>query len=115
MDHPPEDTTHRDEPPTDLGTLIGLLAGSPWYVGLADPERRRSRLYEALARSDDPMWREIGEQLRDGQMQLRHVLQVDAYWQHLQGGIAGREDELANTVAALEAEAGERRTGRAPS
>lgn len=67
-----------------VGPLLAALQNSAHAQEMAAP----SRLYDLLATSDDPLWREIGLQLQQGRMSLREVLQVDAYRQHLHRGLA---------------------------
>ncbi len=66
----------------DLSAIMRLGPDSQHGDLIAHETLRRRTLYEALANSDDPMWKEIGTQLRDGQMQPRDVFGVDAYRSH---------------------------------
>jgi hypothetical protein len=67
----------------DLAAIMRLAPGSEYGDLVAHETFRRRKLYELLANSDDPLWKEIGTQLRDGQMQPRDMLGVDAYRTHL--------------------------------
>jgi hypothetical protein len=59
--------------------LLDALARTPFGAELREPERHRQRIYRELAEDDDPLLREIGEQLRDGVMRPHQLLDVPAY------------------------------------
>jgi hypothetical protein len=67
----------------NLAAIMRLAPDSPYHAMVTSETSRRKRLYELLADSDDPLWKEIGTQLRDGQMRLRDIWGVDAYCTHL--------------------------------
>jgi hypothetical protein len=67
----------------DLAEVMRLAADSPYGAVIASESSRRRMLYDLLANSEDPMWKEIGEQLRDGRMQPQDVFEVDEYSTHL--------------------------------
>lgn len=104
METPRDHPSHDDGPPPDLDSLSDLLDQSSYGGATTSPEELQQRMFEQLAGSDDPMWREIGQQLRDGQMSLRHVLQVDAYWQHVVSGLDEHQEAFRGTVAAVQAQ-----------
>lgn len=103
-----EATEITEIPTANLAALMRLAADTEYAELIADETSRRRKLYELLADSDDPLWREIGTQLRDGQMQLRDVLGVDAYTTHLIDAIdkhgSGFPTALAETRECLETE-----------
>ena len=106
-----------EEPMPDLDTLMRLVERSPDHRQIADPQSSERQLFARLADHADPMWREIGQQLRDGQMGVRRIAEVEAYWDHLQQELARQRDSfrraVAATKAALEAaEAEQRERGR---
>ena len=98
----PADGPGRDEGTTmpDLDELLTMLEQSS-SDRLSDPESGRRELFGLLAESDDPMWREIGQQLRDGQMSPRQILQVDAYWQHVERGLVAHQEDFRQAVEAV--------------
>lgn len=108
----PQDDRDR-EPMPDLAAMMRLIERSPYRDQIADVQGRRQRVFEALADSDDPMWREIGEQLRDGRMEIRDVLRVEAYWDKVQQGLAEHREDFRQAVIdakdQLEREEAERR------
>jgi hypothetical protein len=53
---------------------------------LHDTEYRRFLLAKMMADSSDPMLREMGQQVRDGQATFRQLLSAPDYWEALQGG-----------------------------
>jgi hypothetical protein len=68
---------------------------------LHDTAGRRRRLAEMMAEHSDPLVREMGKQLRDGQATLRQLFSVPEYSEALRGGV----DRLAETdVAGVEAQ-----------
>lgn len=81
-----------------IGPLLAVLDGSV----LAQEVTAPARLYDLLARSDDPVWREIGQQLRDGRMSLRQMVQVEAYRRHLHQGMAEHGHRFGKAVAAAQ-------------
>jgi hypothetical protein len=91
----------------NLAAIMRLAPDSEHGDLVAHETFRRRKLYELLANSDDPMWKEIGTQLRDGQMQVRDVFGVEAYGAHLVDAIDqhGREFPAALAKARDELEA----------
>ena|SRR5438046_507898 len=59
--------------------LVGQFEATPAGRVLRSPEVRRRRACEVLLASDDPVLREIGEQVRDGRMRLADGVRVPAY------------------------------------
>lgn len=101
------------EPVPDLASLLRLIDRSAYRDQLADVQGRRRLVFEALASHENPMWREIGEQLRDGRMEIRDVLRVQAYWEKVQQGLAEHGEEFRQAAIdakeQLEREEAERR------
>ncbi len=62
-----------------IGELVRRLDGRPLARALRDPAVRRQRAGDALLRSDDPVLREIGAQVRDGRLRLVDALREPAY------------------------------------
>lgn len=98
MTEPPEDQRGETALP-DLESIMRMIDRSAYREEVRDVPGRRRRIFEALARSDDPVWREMGEQLRDGRMELRDVARVDAYWQKVQQGLAEHGEEFRDAAA----------------
>jgi hypothetical protein len=82
--------------PTGIGPLLAALDDDPLAREMAAP----AQLYDLLARSDDPVWREIGQQLRDGRMDLRDVVQVEAYRRHLHRELTQHEHRFGDVISA---------------
>jgi len=59
--------------------LIGQLDMTSAGLVLRSPQARRQRACELLLASDDPVLREIGEQVRDSRMRLADAIRVPAY------------------------------------
>jgi len=66
--------------------LFASLEQSPYRYLLHDPERRRRLLATIMAESSDSTVREMGEQLRDGQVSLAQLLTVPDYADALSRG-----------------------------
>lgn len=81
--------------------LVRRLQGTPLGERLDSRDKRRGALFDMLANHKDPMWREIGQQLKSGQMKPTDLLTTPAYRQHLLDGLeAAKEqiDELPDTI-----------------
>ena len=77
--------------PSNLTGVSNLLAkfeqtSDGWL--LHDSVSRRRRLAELMAEHNDPLVREMGKQLRDGQATPQQLLSVPQYWEALQQGVA---------------------------
>ena len=83
----------------NLAAILRLAPDSPYLAVAANETSRRRRLYELLADSDDPLWAEIGTQLRDGQMRLRDIWGVDAYCTHLNDAIDEHGGDFPSALA----------------
>lgn len=85
----------------DPDRLVRRLEGTPLGDRLDSRDKRRTALFDMLANHNDPMWREIGQQLKSGQMTTTDLLTTPAYRQHLLDGLeAAKEqiDELPDTI-----------------
>lgn len=81
--------------------LVRRLQGTPLGDRLDSRDKRRGALFDLLANHKDPMWREIGQQLKSGQMQPTDLFTTPVYRQHLLDGLeAAKEqiDELPGTI-----------------
>jgi hypothetical protein len=83
----------------DLAAITRLAPDTQYGELIAHESSRRRRLYDLLADSDDPLWKEIGVQLRDGQMQLRDIAGVEAYGNHLIDAIAKHGNDVPTLLA----------------
>lgn len=83
----------------NLAAILRLAPDSPYHAVVASETGRRSHLYDLLADSDDPLWAEIGTQLRDGQMRLRDIWGVDAYCTHLVDAIDRHHSDFPAALA----------------
>lgn len=85
----------------DPERLVQRLQGTPLGDRLDSPDKRRTALFDMLATHKDPMWREIGQQLKNGQMKPTDLLATPVYRQHLLDGLEAakeRIDELPDTI-----------------
>ena len=83
----------------DLAAIMRIAPDSQYADLIAHESLRRRTLYELLAASDDPLWKEIGTQLRDGQMQLRDIGGVEAYRTHLIDAIDEHGSDFPTALA----------------
>jgi hypothetical protein len=79
------------QPTPTAESLLAKIESLPIAAELADPTRRKHLIYERLAASEDPVTREIGEQLRDGAMRVRDLWAIPEYRQVLERGIRNLE------------------------
>jgi hypothetical protein len=94
-DTPPQDPSVRDILSKFEQTADGWL--------LHDTVARRHRLARMMAEHDDPVMREMGEQLRDGHATPRRLASVPEYWETLQRGVSRlAETDLAELDGRLE-------------
>jgi hypothetical protein len=94
----PEHDRPADDPP-DLESMMELVERSAYHDLFGDQRSRRRRFFDALAASDDPMWREIGNELRDGRIALRDVLGVGAYREQVERGFAENQEAFQEALA----------------
>jgi hypothetical protein len=83
----------------DLAAIMRLAPDSPYGELIASETSRRRVLYDLLANSDDPLWKEMGEQLRDGQMRPRDVFGVEEYSTHIFDSLDERARDLPAALA----------------
>jgi hypothetical protein len=86
---------------------IDLMGHTELGQRLATPAGRRTALYDMLANHPDPVWREMGEQLKTGRMRPSDMFAVPAYREHLMAGLEQakeRHGELFGAVAAAATE-----------
>ncbi|GAB1690834.1 hypothetical protein [Krasilnikovia sp. M28-CT-15] len=77
-----------DEYPPHLRALLEKVAEAGYRDILLDEEAGNRFLYDTMASSSDPTLREIGEQLRDGALDMRQLAASDYYRETLNGGLA---------------------------
>ncbi|WP_026931270.1 hypothetical protein [Glycomyces tenuis] len=82
-----------------------LLEGTPLGEQLATSEGRRKALYDMLADHPDPLWREMGEQLKDGRMRPIDMFATPAYREHLLAGLESAREHQDEMFEAIEAAA----------
>jgi hypothetical protein len=100
------------QPTPTAEMLMEKISRLPIAATLSDPAARRRLVFERLAASDDPVAREMGQQLRDGTMRVRDMWAVPAYRQVLERGIRKLEsfdlhefnDQLDTAVAQYESD-----------
>ena len=88
---------------------MALMGHTELGQRLATPAGRRAALYDMLANHPDPLWREMGEQLKTGRMRPSDMFAVPAYREHLMAGleqVKERHGELFGAVAADAPQAG---------
>lgn len=78
---------------TELGQRLGTPAG------------RRTALYDMLASHPDPLWREMGEQLKTGRMRPSDMFAVPAYREHLMAGLEQAKERHGELFGAVEKDA----------
>src|SRR5690606_25864834 len=90
---------HRSAVPA-LDELRELLADSKYAAAATDPQRHHARLYKMLSEHKNPIWREIGEQLRDGKMRLDQVLGAEAYREVFFTGLRENRETFVDSLRA---------------
>ena len=83
----------------DLAKLFEKLDSSLCPSDLEDSSRRRGTAYASMAKSSDPILREIGEQLRSGRIAPRDLLCVPEYRDALFGDC--QSDRMTDLLAEL--------------
>lgn len=105
-------------PMDKIERLTALAAQHPKLQAAADPANRHAKLYRMLASHPDPMWREIGSQLRDGKMTLREMYANAEYRKHVHKGMKANREKLGSAIDAalkrLEETSGDDTTDRKP-
>ncbi|MGI5214974.1 hypothetical protein [Plantactinospora sp. CA-290183] len=62
---------------------------------------RQAELYELLASHPDPLWREMGEQLKGGKMRTIDVFAIPAYRDHLEEGLERAKERQGELIESL--------------
>lgn len=103
-----------NEPRQGPEKYLDLMANTELGRRLATPAARRSALYDMLAAHPDPVWREMGEQLRNGSMRPSDMFAVPAYRERVMAGLEQAKERHAELFGAVErAVAGESDPGPA--
>ncbi|MET7962209.1 hypothetical protein [Micromonospora zamorensis] len=90
-----------DTPSTRPEDVLAAVDRTPYGAVVRDEARRRQMVYESLISGPDPIGREIGQQLRDGNLSPRDLLTVGDYQAFLSRARAQAERlELADLAAA---------------
>lgn len=92
--------------PPDLDELRQTMEDHSANEILSDKHERRRLLYEMLADHDDPMLKEMGQQLRDGQMTLMDLANTSVYRDHMFQSARDRLEEFQDTMRSLQDESG---------
>ncbi len=97
---------HGEHDPVTIEALLAKVENSRYRALLHDDQLRRRLVFKMLAESDDPMLREMGEQLRDGLVTPSQLMSIPEYWEALSRGYEalGRIDldEVAEQVDAAD-------------
>jgi len=91
-------------PEFDAERFLDAIHRGPYGEQMRDASWRRSQLYDMLSGSRDPLWREIGEQLRSGVMTLSDILRVESYRQHMFEGLAANGDAFVEGMRDIQQE-----------
>ncbi|MDG4780868.1 hypothetical protein O7614_14575 [Micromonospora sp. WMMD961] len=68
-----------NDTPSTPADVLAAVDRTPYGAVVRDEARRRQMVYESLASGPDPIGREIGRQLRDGDLSPRDLLTVGDY------------------------------------
>ncbi|PRX46923.1 hypothetical protein B0I33_10620 [Prauserella shujinwangii] len=90
------------ENPRDIDDVRSAVAESPEFEELRDASSRRRALYRLMAENPDPLWREMGQQLRDGRMRPAEMLSTPEYREHLRAGMADGLARFAQLVGVVD-------------
>lgn len=93
---------------------VHLMANTELGKKLATPAGRRAALYDMLAQHPDPTWREMGEQMRNGQMRPSDLFAIPAYREHLMAGLEQAKERHEEMFGAVEQSAAGGDTSQAP-
>ncbi|WP_433379848.1 hypothetical protein ACQPZX_14215 [Actinoplanes sp. CA-142083] len=77
---------HQEHDPVTIETLLAKVENSRYRGLLHDDQLRRRLVTKMLAESDDPILREMGEQLRDGLATPSQLMSIPEYWEALRPG-----------------------------
>lgn len=98
-----QESTHDDHQPRDKPEkYLRLLDNTKLGEQLSTPAGRRTALYDMLAGHPDPMWREMGEQMRNGQMRPADIFGVPAYREHVLKGLEQAKERHQEMFGAVE-------------
>lgn len=81
---------------------LNLMGHTELGQRLATPAGRRTALYDMLASHPDPVWREMGEQLKTGRMRPSDMFAVPAYREHLMAGLEQAKERHGELFGAVE-------------
>lgn len=103
-----EDPNGAQQP--DIDELLAKIERSPLGPLLQDEQAANRMMFEAMTRSDDKVVREMGQQLRDGEIGLQDLGDVPAYREALSTGmerlgeldLGGMSDQLDELLAEQE-------------
>ncbi|MEO3770563.1 hypothetical protein [Micromonospora sp. B9E7] len=68
-----------NDTPSTPADVLAAVDRTPYGAVVRDEARRRQMVYESLISGPDPIGREIGQQLRDGNLSPRDLLTVGDY------------------------------------
>lgn len=92
-------------PPTGPEDVIAAVDRTPYGEILRDESRRRQMVFEAMMAGPDPIGREIGQQLRSGNVTPQDLLALPDYQEYFSRARADAErldlDELAASARTL--------------
>lgn len=77
---------HTEHDPVTIEGLLAKVENSRYRALLHDDQLRRRLVVKMLAESDDPLLREMGEQLRDGLVTPTQLMSIPEYWEKLRPG-----------------------------
>lgn len=77
---------HSEHDPVTIEALLAKVENSRYRALLHDDQLRRRLVFKMLAESDDPILREMGEQLRDGLVTPSQLMSIPEYWEALSPG-----------------------------
>jgi hypothetical protein len=76
----------QEHEPVTIEALLARVEDSRYRELLHDDKMRRRLVVQMLAESDDPILREMGEQLRDGLVTPAQLMSIPEYWEALRPG-----------------------------
>lgn len=91
-----------NQPPHGPEKYLDLMGHTELGQRLATPAGRRTALYDMLASHPDPVWREMGEQLKTGRMRPSDMFAVPAYREHLMAGLEQAKERHGELFVAVE-------------
>lgn len=102
--------------PGDLRALIELTKGTRWESVAQDEAALEALLIQEMAKSPDPMTREIGSGLADGSMTWHSVAGGSAYASYVDDNLSAMRDfdfgQAVDTIAAEKERAERERAAR---